>query len=220
MGKLIVIEGTDGSGKATQTALLAEELEKSGFDVKRLEFPRYESESSALVRMYLRGDFGSKPEDVNAYAAGSFFAVDRYASFKDDWGGFYGRGGLVVTDRYTTSNAVHQAPKLPDGERGEYLKWLFGYEYGLLGLPKPDLVIYLDLPTAVTEALMASRREKDGSRGDIHENDEGYLAHCRECALGIAKSEGWRVINCAEGGAIRSIESIHSEIMGIIKEVL
>lgn len=220
MGKLIVIEGTDGSGKATQTSMLAAELEKGGRSVKRLEFPRYGSDSSALVRMYLRGDFGSRPEDVNAYAAGSFFAVDRYASYKDDWGAFYEGGGLVVTDRYTTSNAVHQAPKLPEEERGGYLRWLFGYEYGLLGLPRPDLVIYLDLPTAVTEKLMASRREKTGSTGDIHENDEGYLAHCRECALSIAKDEHWRVISCAEGGVLRSIESIHAEIMGIIKEVL
>lgn len=220
MGKLIVIEGTDGSGKATQTSLLVSELERSGRIVKRLEFPRYESDSSALVRMYLRGDFGRKPEDVNAYAASSFFAVDRYASYKDDWGSFYENGGLVVTDRYVTSNAVHQASKMPEDERKEYLNWLFSFEYGLLGLPKPDAVIYLDLPTAVTKALMASRREKTGSHGDIHENDFDYLAHCRECALKIAESEGWHIINCADGGSLRTIESIHLEIMGILSSIL
>lgn len=216
MGKLIVIEGTDGSGKATQTELLVNALRQEGKTVKRLEFPRYESESSALVRMYLRGDFGKNPGDVNAYAASSFFAVDRYASYKDDWGGFYEAGGLVITDRYTTSNAVHQAPKLEEAERESYLTWLFSYEFGLLGLPEPDMVIYLDLPTEITERLMAARQ----GGGDIHENDEDYLRRCRGSALKIAKSRGWSVIDCSEGGSIRSIESIHAEIMEKIREVL
>lgn len=216
MGKLIVIEGTDGSGKATQTALLVKALRDAGNDVKTLEFPRYDNESSAPVRLYLAGKFGTRPEDVNAYAASTFFAVDRYASFKEDWEEFYRNGGLVVTDRYTTSNAVHQTPKLPEGERSEYVSWLFDFEYRLMGLPRPDEVIYLDLPTEVTERLLAERRRKTGETGDIHENDEAYLARCRACALEIAEKEGWRVINCAENGEIRQIEEIHRDIMKIV----
>ena len=217
MGKLIVIEGTDGSGKATQTGLLAESLAGLGRDVRKLSFPRYDEESSALVRLYLNGAFGEHPGDVNAYAASTFYAVDRYASFRQDWGGHYMGGGLVITDRYTTSNAVHQAPKLPEGEREEYLKWLFDFEYRLMGLPAPDLVIYLDMPTDVTERMMAVRRGDTGGGGDIHENDEGYLAKCRDCALEVARTFGWSVVKCARGGEPRSVDSIHQEIMELVE---
>jgi len=208
MGKLIVIEGTDGSGKATQTALLCERLASEGRAVRKLEFPRYDKDSSALVRLYLNGAFGADPDSVNAYAASTFFAVDRYASYREDWGAFYENGGLVVTDRYTTSNAVHQAAKLPDGERERYLDWLFDFEYRLLGIPAPDAVLYLDMPTAVTEQLMAAR----GNARDIHERDEAYLARCRRYALAAAERCGWHVIACARDGEPRAREDIAAEV--------
>lgn len=216
MGKLIVIEGTDGSGKATQTGLLCAFLEEQGRTVKRLEFPRYKEESSALVRLYLGGAFGDQPEDVNAYAASTFFAVDRFASYKQDWGKGYEAGGLVVTDRYTTSNAVHQAPKLPDGERDGYVSWLFDFEYRLMGLPAPDLVVYLDMPTEITEKMMRAR----GRQSDIHENDKAYLARCRSCALDVAEKNGWRVISCASDGAPRTPEDIHGEIRRLVEKLI
>ena len=145
-GRLIVFEGTDGSGKSTQFRLLCRRMEEEGHPFHRLVFPRYDQPSSALIRMYLAGEFGSRPEDVNAYAASSFYAVDRYASWKQDWGSCYRKGGLVLSDRYTTSNAVHQACKLPEGEWEAFFRWLDDFEHGKLGLPRPDLVLYLDMP--------------------------------------------------------------------------
>ena len=150
MGKLIVIEGTDGSGKSTQFKLLTQRLQAQQQDFRRLVFPRYSEPSSALIRMYLGGEFGTKPADVNAYAASAFYAVDRYASYKQDWGHWYEDGGLVLSDRYTTSNAVHQASKEPPEVRPAFLKWLYEFEYDKLGLPRPDLTIYLDVPTDFT----------------------------------------------------------------------
>ena len=159
MGKLIVFEGTDGSGKATQSALLCQELEKRGIAFRKLEFPRYQEESSALFRLYLGGAFGSDPDDVNAYAASTFYSVDRYASYKQDWGGFYEAGGLLIADRYTTSNAVHQTGKLPQEKRDAFLDWLFDFEYHPLGLPEPTRVLYLDMPVEATEQMMRLRPE-------------------------------------------------------------
>ena len=220
MGRLIVIEGTDGSGKATQTGLLCQRLENMGRRVKRLEFPRYSQESSALVRLYLSGAFGSRPDDVNAYAASTFFAVDRYASYKQDWEEWYREGGLVVTDRYTTSNAVHQASKLEDGKRKEFLEWLFDFEYRLMGLPAPDIVLYLDMPTGVSEAMIKSRRGKTGAKGDIHEDDQEYLERCRVCALQVAEGQGWSLIRCGSDTGARPIEDIHQEIWEHVRPLL
>ncbi len=138
-GRLIVFEGTDGSGKATQSALLCRELERRGIPFPQAGVPPLSGRSSALIRLYLGGAFGSDPEDVNAYAASTFYSVDRYASYKQDWGAFYDSGGLLIADRYTTSNAVHQTAKLPPEERDAFLDWLFDFEYRLLGLPRADL---------------------------------------------------------------------------------
>lgn len=212
MGKLIVFEGTDGSGKATQTELLCQALEKQGIPFRRLAFPRYGEESSALIRLYLGGAFGSHPDDVNAYAASTFYAVDRYASYKQDWGPFYEAGGLVVADRYTTSNAVHQASKLLPGERKDFLRWLFDTEYRLMGLPEPDLVLYLDMPTEITEKMMRQREAATGTHADIHEQDETYLKNCRAAAQEIVRDCGWTVIRCARDGGPRSIEDIAAEV--------
>lgn len=212
MGKLIVIEGTDGSGKSTQFRLLTERLTKEERAFQKLVFPQYSEPSSALIRMYLGGEFGSKPSDVSAYAASAFYAVDRYASYKKVWGKWYEDGGLVVSDRYTTSNAVHQTSKEPPEKQGEFLKWLYEFEYDRLGLPAPDLVIYLDVPTDFTEKLMRSREAQTNTQADIHEKDLNYLATCRRTGKAAAQYYGWTVIDCVRDGAMRSIEDIHEEI--------
>ena len=212
MGKLIVIEGTDGSGKSTQFRKLTERLAQEGKSFQKLVFPQYSEPSSALIRMYLGGEFGSKPTDVNAYAASAFYAVDRYASYKKVWGEYYENGGLILSDRYTTSNAVHQASKEAPEDRQKFLKWLYEFEYDLLGLPCPDVTIYLDVPTAFTEKLLRSREETTNTQADIHEQDMAYLATCREMGRAAAEFYGWTIINCVKDGAMRSIEDIHEEI--------
>ena len=220
MGKLIVIEGTDGSGKSTQFRLMSEHLEKDGVAFKHIVFPRYSEESSALIRMYLGGQFGDKPSDVNAYAASSFYAVDRYASYKMDWGKWYEEGGVVVSDRYTTSNAVHQASKEQGKGREEYLKWLYEFEYDKLGLPRPDLTIYLDVPTDFTEKMLRTREAATNTKADIHEKDMQYLATCRQCGRDAAAFYGWTVIQCVRDGKMRSMEDIHNEIYAAVKQCL
>lgn len=220
MGKLIVVEGTDGSGKSTQFRLLTARLSEEGKDFEKLVFPQYSEPSSALIRMYLGGEFGTKPSDVNAYAASAFYAVDRYASYKKVWGEYYEKGGLILSDRYTTSNAVHQTSKLPEGQQGGFLTWLYDFEYGKLGLPQPDLVIYLDVPTEYTETLMRHREESTGTHADIHEQDLSYLATCRAMGRKAAEHYGWRVISCVKDGTMRSIEDIHEEIYGLVKDCL
>ena len=220
MGKLIVIEGTDGSGKSTQFRLLTERVAAEGRPFEKLVFPQYKEESSALIRMYLGGEFGSKPSDVNAYAATAFFAVDRYASYKKVWGQWYENGGLILSDRYTTSNAVHQASKEPEETRAAYLKWLYEFEYEKLGLPCPDLTIYLDVPTDFTEKMMRSREAATNTTADIHEQDLEYLATCRRTGKAAAEFYGWTVINCVRDGQMRSIEDIHEEIYGHVKACL
>lgn len=220
MGKLIVIEGTDGSGKSTQFQKMSEHLLKDGVQFKHIVFPRYSEESSALIRMYLGGQFGDKPSDVNAYAASSFYAVDRYASFKMDWGKWYNDGGVVISDRYTTSNAVHQASKEEGQARQEYLKWLYEFEYDKLQLPRPDLTIYLDVPTDFTEKMLRGREEATNTKADIHEKDMTYLATCRQCGREAAAFYGWKVIQCVKDGKMRSIEDIHNEIYAAVKQCL
>ena len=220
MGKLIVIEGTDGSGKSTQFRMLWEHLQADGVPFKHIVFPRYQEDSSALIRMYLDGRFGEKPSDVGAYAASSFYAVDRYASYKMDWGKWYEAGGLVLSDRYTTSNAVHQASKEPEEKQGQFLQWLYDFEYEKLGLPRPDLTIYLDVPTDFTEKLLRHREQDTNTKADIHEKDMQYLATCRKTGRKAAEFYGWTVIQCVRDGAMRSIESIHEEIYRHVKKCL
>ena len=219
-GKLIVFEGTDGSGKATQARLLCQRLEREGIPYQEIDFPRYGKLSAAMVQEYLDGNLGKKPGDVNAYAASLFFSMDRYASYKQDWGDFYEAGGLIVADRYTTSNAVHQASKLPESERKAYLDWLFDLEYRLLGLPKPDLVIYLDMPTEITEQMMRRREQTTGTHADIHEQDETYLKNCRANAKEIVKACGWSVVDCAEDEKPRTPEDIHAQVYQLVKKLL
>lgn len=220
MGKLIVLEGTDGSGKSTQFKLLTEYLTRQGHQFKKLVFPQYSEPSSALIRMYLGGEFGTKPTDVNAYAASAFYAVDRYASYKKVWGDWYENGGLIVSDRYTTSNAVHQTSKEPVEKQEQFLHWLYDFEYNKLGLPAPDLVIYLDVPTDFTEQMMRKREHDTNTKADIHEQDMSYLATCRKTGRAAANYYNWTIINCVKDGKMRSIEDIHAEICGHIQKHL
>ena len=220
MGKLIVIEGTDGSGKSTQFRLLTGRLEAEQVKFQKLVFPQYSEPSSALIRMYLGGEFGKSPSDVNAYAASAFYSVDRYASYRKVWGKWYEEGGLVVSDRYTTSNAVHQASKEPEDKREDFLNWLYDFEYDKLGLPRPDLVIYLDVPTDFTEKMLRHRETETHTQADIHEQDMQYLATCRRMGRAAAEHYGWTVIRCVRDGAMRSMEDIHEEIYRHVADCL
>lgn len=215
-GKLIVIEGLDGSGKGTQAAELAKNLAAGGAPVRKVSFPDYASDSSALVKMYLSGQFGKDPQDVNAYAASTFYAVDRFASFKRDWGGFYEGGGIVVADRYTTSNAVHQCSKLPQEQWDAFLAWLFDFEYHLMGIPSPDLVVYLSVDPAVSQRLMTGRYQGDENRKDIHEGNLAYLRRSRLAAEYCSSRLGWRQIECCRGSQMRTVEAIQADILALI----
>lgn len=213
MGKLIVIEGLDGSGKSTQLELLGRRLNESGRECKTVSFPDYNSDSSALVKMYLGGCFGNKPGDVNPYAASAFYTVDRFASYKCTWGEFYNGGGTVISGRYTTSNAVHQASKLPEEEWTDFLDWLYDFEYNKIAVPRPDKVIFLDMPIEVSQKLLTNRYDKSGGHKDIHEMDTDYLEKCRSAALFTAEYSGWETVLCAKCGAPKTVEEISDEIL-------
>ena len=220
MGKLIVFEGTDGSGKSTQFALLTKRLQAIGKEFRTMVFPQYSEPSSSLIRMYLGGEFGSRPSDVNAYAASTFYAVDRFASYRKVWGEYYKAGGVMLSDRYTTSNAVHQGSKIEGEERKDFFAWLYDFEYGKMELPKPDLVIYLDVPTELTGQLMRKREAATNTNADIHEQHMDYLKLCRSTGLEAANFYGWNIIHCAKDGKMRSIEDIHNEIFALVQSCL
>ena len=219
-GKLYVIEGVDGSGKATQTELLYQALLAEGKPVRKVSFPDYDSPSSSLIKMYLNGEFGTDPQSVNAFATSVFFAVDRFASFRKDWQEFYENGGIIIADRYVTSNLVHQVGKISDAaEKERYIQWLSDLEYNIFGLPMPDCVIFLDMPPAYSLKLRQQRNElKQGLTADIHEADQTYLQNAYENAIGIAKHQEWHTISCVADNEIRTIEDIHAEILRTIHE--
>lgn len=219
-GKLIVLEGTDGSGKSTQFGRLCQRLEQAEIPFQKLVFPQYQEPSSALIRMYLAGEFGTHPSDVNAYAASAFYAVDRYASYKKVWGEWYEGGGLVVADRYTTSNAVHQAAKLPAEEREAFFHWLCEFEYEKLGLPAPDQVFYLDVPTATSVQMLRARENATNTHADIHEQDTEYLRTCRETAGQASECLNWYRVRCVSEGVMRAIDDISEEIWTEIGSIL
>ena len=216
MGKLIVIEGLDGSGKSTQIDQLKARLDKINCVYRQIKLPDYDDPSSTLVRMYLSGAFGKKPEDVGAYAASAFFAVDRFASFKQHWGRDYLGGKLIVADRYTTSNAYHQLEKMPKEEWDGYLSWLEDFEYGKLGIPKPDFVIYLDMPVEVSQQLMKERCLATNTIKDVHEADVAYLQRCREAAMYAAQKLGWHIIPCSKDNKPLPIETIAEQIFDLL----
>lgn len=216
MGKLIVVEGLDGSGKGTQSKLLGQSLKAKGLPVLEISFPNYKSDSSALVKMYLGGKFGTRPDDINAYAASLFYAVDRFAGYKE-WGEFYHAGGIVVADRYTTSNAVHQCGKLPEEKWEDYLVWLFDTEYVKMGIPSPDEVVYLDVEVSIGQQLLAGRYNGNEAQKDIHEKDRTYLQRSRKAAMYCVQKYGWKCISCLDGGTMLSIQKIHAELLKVLK---
>lgn len=216
-GRLIVLEGIDGSGKSTQYRLLRERFEKEKIACHSTVFPRYGEESSALIRLYLSGAFGDRPTDVNACAAASFFAVDRYASYKQDWGPIYNDGGLILSDRYTTSNAVHQGCKVPEPELAAFFDWLYDFEYVRLELPRPDLVIYLDVDLDTSLRRMRHREEKYHTSADIHEKDVEYLRSCLRTGRLAARHYGWHVVPFLKDGAEREKHEKNDEIFDLIK---
>ena len=214
MGKLIVIEGLDGSGKSTQTPIIAEELRRQGREVRIVSFPVYESDSSALVRMYLGGEFGNKPGDVNAYAASSFYAVDRFASYAKDWKEFYERpDSIVLATRYTSSNEIHQLAKLERDEWDDFINWAEDFEHEKLGIPRPDMVLYLDMKYEIAMELVSGRSEKTGQKKDIHELDEDYMLRCHKAAAFASAKLGWKNVVCYEDKAPITPEEISVKIM-------
>lgn len=222
-GKLIIIEsGSDASGKATQSEELLKKLTADGYNVRKVEYPNYKSESSTLVKMYLRGDFGKNADDVDAYIASTFFTADRYASFKTEWEEFYRSGGIVIADRYTTSNMVHQASKMEIEERDKYLDWLEDYEYNLFKIPRPDEVIFLNVPVDYSIKLMENRKNKftGEDEKDIHESDKNYLRKTYNNSIYIADKYNWKRVECVENEQLRTIEDISNEIYEIVKNIL
>ena len=219
-GTLVVIEGTDGSGKETQAKLLCRSLERLCLPVHFLSFPCYGTPACAPVEMYLGGKFGKKPEDVSPYAASVMYAIDRYASFKTRWAAAYEKGEIFVADRYTTSNAVHQAAKLPPEDRAAYLEWLYDIEYNKIGIPAPDLVIYLDLPPEASGKMLHDRSGKPGVQHDIHETNAEFLRRSRENALGIVQSSGWKVVAAGNKNGPYTKETVHAKILKLSKPLL
>lgn len=216
MARLIVIEGVDASGKETQTELLRRHFEEKGRNVKKLTFPDYSSPSSALVKMYLGGKFGSDPNGVNPYAASLFYAVDRFASFNTSWSGLLNGDCCIIADRYVTSNIIYQAAKFEgDDEKLAFIEWIEDLEYNKLRLPRPDTVIFLNMEPEAAAKLMAERRNKitDGTEKDIHEKNAAYLKKTYATARFAAKSAGWTEIKCSLNGQPRSIEDIHRDII-------
>lgn len=223
MGKLIVIEGTDSSGKETQTKKLYERLANEIEKVRKISFPNYESPACEPVKMYLAGAFGDNALNVNPYPVSTMFAIDRYASYKMDWESFYNAGGIIVTDRYTTSNMVHQASKIENiDEKFKYLGWLEDLEYNKMGIPKPNLVIFLNMPTEMAVKLMEARKNKitGEEKKDIHEKDTSYLKKSYDNACDIAKKYNWQEIKCVENKRLKTIEEIGEEIYTLVKEIL
>ena len=212
-GKIAVLEGLDGSGKSTQFEMLDRYLTDKGIKHKSISFPDYDNESSALVKLYLSGKIGSSPSDVNAYAASSFYAVDRYVSYRQFWEKDYKDGAFISAARYVTSNCIYQMTKLPEEKWEEYIEWLEDYEYRKLGLPRPDQVIFLDMPIEISQKLMSGRYNGDEAKKDIHEADVAYLHACRKAALFTAERCGWKLISCSDGDAPRPIDDIFADII-------
>ncbi len=219
-GKLIVVEGLDGSGKATQSELLLENLINKGIDAAKLTFPRYHKPSGTLAKMYLNGEFGTNPDDVSGYASSVFYAVDRFASFKEEWEKDYKDGKVFVLDRYTTSNAVFQTAKYDKEKWSDFVEWLYDFEYNKMGIPKPDLVVYLDMSPTVSEKLMSERYDGDEQKKDIHERDIEYQNKCRTAARFCAKQGNWLTVKCDDGNAPFSKQEIAKKIMEVVGEKL
>lgn len=219
MGILITIDGLDGSGKQTQSEILYDRLTKEGVKAKIVSFPDYDSNSSALVKMYLGGEFSHDPNAINAYAASSFFAVDRVASFISNWKEDYDKGCVIIANRYTTANAIHQLSKIDDNaEREKFLDWLYDFEFKKLAIPSPDLTLFLEVPVEISLALIKSRSEETGREIDIHENAE-HLTKAYSAALFSAERLGWTTVHCSEKGKMRTREAIADEIYNAVRKI-
>lgn len=222
-GKLIVIDGVDSSGKQTQVEILYDKLKAEGLKVKRISFPNYESNSSALVKMYLAGDLGTNPDELDPYAISTFYAADRYISYITDWKKDLDDGYIIIADRYVSSNMIHQAAKIKDiNAKKIFLDWLDSFEYGVYKLPRPDIVIFLNMPVEQAVKLMADRKNKitGDEKKDIHERDVAYLQESYNNAMFIANEYSWNIVNCVNNSAVRKIEDIASEIYSDVKNLL
>ena len=220
-GKLFVIEGTDGSGKQTQLKRLKERFEKENIKYKTVSFPNYDSPSSSLVKMYLNGDFGTDAQTISPYIASTFYAADRYATFKTSYEEFYNNGGIILADRYTTSNMVHQAGKIKnDEERNKFLDWLWDFEFNLYNLPIPTEVIFLNMPVEYAQELMKNRANKitNETKKDIHERNEKHLQEAYNEACKLVKKYNWYEVKCVRDGKIRTIDDIHEEIFHEVEQ--
>lgn len=224
MGKLIAIEGLDGSGKNTQSERLLEYLKGRGIKVRKISFPDYDSKSSALVKMYLDGELGASPDSTNAYAASTFFACDRYVSYVTDWKSFYEDGDtVIIADRYTTANAYHQLAKLPREEWDGFLSWLWDFEFKKLKLPEPDCVVCFAVPPEISLRNVERRCSEQHIKKDIHEADREYLSRCFEAVGYAAEKLGWHLISCVENGEQLSVDEIFGMLLertGLEKDLL
>lgn len=221
MGKLFVIDGTDGSGKQTQFQKLQESLTKDGIDYKVVSFPNYDSPSSSLVKMYLSGEFGENAKEISPYIASTFYAADRYATFQKGYKKYYEDGGIILADRYTTGNMIHQAGKIKDEEeREKFLNWLWDFEFNLYGLPVPSEVFFLNMPIENAVDLIKNRENKftHQDKKDIHERDINHLKDAYEAACDVSKKYNWYEIKCVKNNEIRTIEDIHQEIYNEVKK--
>lgn len=219
MGKLFVIDGTDGSGKQTQFDLLKKHLTEDGIEYRTVSFPNYDSPSSSLVKMYLSGEFGENAKDVSPYIASTFYAADRYATFKKELKEYYDNGGIILADRYTTANMVHQAGKITDEkEREKFLNWLFDLEFNIYGLPVPTEVFFLNMPPKKVEELIKNRENKftHNDKKDIHERDSKHLEDSYNAACSLVEKYNWNEVKCVKNEEIRTREDIHGEIYNIV----
>ena len=223
MGKLFVIDGTDGSGKQTQLGELKNRLDREKIDYRVVSFPNYDSKTSTLVKMYLSGEFGTNSKEISPYIASTFYAADRYATYQTELKEYYENGGLILADRYTTSNMIHQAGKIQDKEeRDKFLKWLWDFEFNLYKLPIPTEVFFLNMPVEKSLELIANRDNKftHSSKKDIHESDKNHLIDAYSAACDVAKDYNWYEVKCVKDDVLRTIDDIHEEIFTEIKKYI
>lgn len=212
-GKLFVIEGLDGCGKSTQLEMLKA---KVAGDIRFISFPNYDSASGEIIKDYLSGKFSEEDGRTGAYTAGSFYAIDRYISYKTDWEKDYRSGKTIIAARYTSSNAIYQMAKLEKSYWDEYLSWLEDYEYDKFAIPRPEKIIFLDMPIEVSQKLLSARYGGDEAKKDIHERNISFLKACRESALYTAEKKGWYILPCSDGKDPYSPEKINKELSELI----
>ena len=212
-GKLFVIEGLDGCGKSTQLEILKS---KTDDNTRFISFPNYDSASGEIIKDYLSGKFAEENGKAGAYTASSFYAVDRYISYKTDWEKDYQAGKTIIAARYTSSNAIYQMTKLDRAQWDEYLSWLEDYEYDKFGIPRPDKVVFLDMPIEVSQKLLSSRYGGNEEKKDIHERNVDFLKACREAALYTAKQKGWFILPCSDGENPFTPERINEQLSAMI----